>query len=85
MGPLSLDPPDEPLGEILVIHDHHIAPVDKKIHPVSAAEHVKKLRNTERSHHTVLLVLKTAEADLRYLDLIFKDDPCLRQDGVCMP
>ena len=85
MGPLSLYPPDEPLGKILVVHDYHIAPVDKKIHPVSAAEHIEKLRNTERSHHAVLLVFKTAEPDLRYLDLIFIDDPGLRQDGVCMP
>ena len=79
-----LDAADQPFGKVLVIHDHHVTAVYKKIHPVSAPEHIKELRYTKCSHNTILLVLKSAEPDLCHLDFIFVYDSRFCEDCVSM-
>ena len=54
---LLLDTPDEPLREILIVHDYYITAVDEEIHPISAPQYIQQLGDAESSDHTVLLVL----------------------------
>ena len=79
LNPFLLDPADQADREILVIHDHYICPVHKEIHPVPASQYIQEFRDAQSPHHTVLLVLQTAEPDLGHMDLILIHDPRLRQ------
>ena len=80
-----LNPSDQTFRKILIVNDHDIAPVDKKVHPVPASQYIQQFRDTESSHHTVLLILQAAEPDLGDLNLVFVYDPRPCQSLIRMP
>ena len=74
MSSLLLDPADQPDRKIFIVHNHHICPVHKEIHPVPAPQNIQKFRDAQRAHHTILLIFQTAEADLGHMDLVLIDN-----------